>query len=112
MIEDALRALVVTAVREALGSVHVDPWLDLEAAADHAGIGREHWHVVRDACRRGELPSGKAGRTTVVRRSDVDAWLVRSAKVETLKPLAKVDDERAAARAEIERAAEQARRAG
>lgn len=108
---------VVAAVRDALGSTPPDPWLSLATAAKHAGIGEEHAHVIRDACRRGELLSGKAGRATVVRRSAVDAWITRP-NVAALRPgILKaspkndVDDPRAEARAAVEHAGARAARA-
>ncbi len=115
---------VVAAVRDALGSAPPDPWLTLAEAAKHAGIGEEHAHVIRDACRRkelpsekAELPSGKVGRATVVRRSAVDAWIVgNSAKTTKTKPPTKakpqndVDDPRAEARAAVEQAGARAAR--
>lgn len=50
-----------------------DSWLDLDAAAAHTRRSRRSLELL---ITRGELPAYKLGRSTRVKRSDVDALLI------------------------------------
>lgn len=78
---DAMHLLIASIVAETIAQLapHLigagDARLSLEDAATLACVRPR---VLRDAGRRGELALEKAGRSVVVRRSSLEAWLRKS----------------------------------
>ena len=92
--------------RALLGPPAAEPWLPLAVVAAEMGVRA---HVLRDAGRRGELTIGKAGKTSMVKRSGVDKWIAfRPAAPGLAKTSA--EDPRAEARASVSDAALRAAR--
>jgi len=97
---DELRQLIVEAVRAAVGQqASTDDWVD----ARTSGLGRG---LFRRLVRDGTLPTHKRGKTFVVRRSEVDAYIqsqrvpAAAPRVPIVKGVAGVSDPIAAALAE------------
>jgi hypothetical protein len=112
-LDDVLAAAMVAALSkpEVAAAIHAaappDPWLDLEAAARHAGGVAVR--VLADAIGRGELVAGAAGRKPVVRCSELDRWI--ESRGRRPRPVDEATTE-AAGEAAASRAAERYRRAG
>jgi len=76
---DELRQLIVDAVRSAVGQqASTDDWVDARTSSLGRGLFRR---LVRD----GTLPTRKRGKTFVVRRSEVDAY-IESQRVPAVSP--------------------------
>ncbi len=95
---DELAALVKSAVTTALGTPAAADVVPLAAAGVPV-------RTLRAAIRAGALPASKAGRSYVVRRADLAAWL----DAQRVTPKAPA---RPAMQSEADRALERARRSG
>lgn len=53
-----------------------DPWLTARQAAE---LVQAHPQTIYTAARRGDLKANRRGRTWMIRRSELDAWIERGA---------------------------------